>query len=468
MSKPNFLVIMSDQHSPDAIGASGHPAVKTPALDSLENRGVTFTSAYCNYPMCTPSRASFMTGLLASDHGVWELGSSLRSDIPTWAHALRGAGYQTSISGRMHFIGPDQMHGFERRVHPGLSKDTSPHTYGDWDKPQEDDHVMLGALDAADPQEEPTRGQNYDVAVTEAALKELEHLTSDEDGRPWALMVGLYLPHFPFKVSQEYFDLYDDVEIPMPRTPPDGKGFEELVPEQMTDNRKWLGLTSDGATEEQIRMARRCYYGMISHLDEQIGKLVTRLEATGKADNTWIIYLSDHGENLGEHGFWSKLNFWEDSVRIPCVIVPPRCEVAGQSCAAPVSLVDIFPTLLDLTQTESPEGLAGNSLLPLLQNPSQTWPDRAIISDYACDGTRVPMRMIRKGPWKACFASGFPPTLFDLETDPHEWIDLGQDQAHGDLIQELSREAKADELEHLREEIVIHKRRLKSIAAAVS
>ncbi|MDP6119037.1 MAG: sulfatase-like hydrolase/transferase, partial [Planctomycetota bacterium] len=106
MSKPNFLVIMSDQHSPDAIGASGHPAVKTPALDSLENRGVTFTSAYCNYPMCTPSRASFMTGLLASDHGVWELGSSLRSDIPTWAHALRGAGYQTSISGRMHFIGP--------------------------------------------------------------------------------------------------------------------------------------------------------------------------------------------------------------------------------------------------------------------------------------------------------------------------------------------------------------------------
>ncbi|MDP6117413.1 MAG: hypothetical protein QGG53_36575, partial [Planctomycetota bacterium] len=104
----------------------------------------------------------------------------------------------------------------------------------------------------------------------------------------------------------------------------------------------------------------------------------------------------------------------------------------------------------------------------LLQNPSQTWPDRAIISDYACDGTRVPMRMIRKGPWKACFASGFPPTLFDLETDPHEWIDLGQDQAHGDLIHELSREAKADELEHLREEIVIHKRRLKSIAAAVS
>ncbi len=237
----------------------------------------------------------------------------------------------------------------------------------------------------------------------------------------------------------------------------------------MQDNRKWLGLTSDGATEAQVRVARRCYYGMITHMDELVGKLVSHLTTLGVADNTWVIYLSDHGDNHGEHGFWSKLNFYEDSVRIPMIIAPPRCAHAGTRCGAPVSLIDWMSTVLELTgEHERFEPMPGRSLVSLLADPTQKWPDRVIISDYACDGTRVPMRMVRRGRWKACFAQGFPPLFFDLENDPHEWNDLGTDPDHADIMHELGELARSDgwDAAILRDEILRHKRRLKYISAA--
>lgn len=469
--RPNLLVIVSDQHSPDAIAGKGHPAVKTPALDRLMSSGVSFDSAYCAYPMCTPSRASFMTGLLSPEHGVWELGSPMRSDLPTWAHILRNAGYTTSISGRMHFIGHDKMHGFERRVHPDLGEMLIPFAYGDWDRPQADDHVMLGAIGDAGPTEEPTRAEQFDRAVVDAAVEEMSHLVSRKDGRPWALTVGLFLPHFPYAVSRKYYDLYDGVEIPMPRTPPDEQAYEDLVPAQLMDNRRWLGLTTDGASEEEVRTARRCYYGMITCMDEHIERLLSHLEELGADDNTWVIYVSDHGDNMGEHGFWSKLNFYEDSVRIPLIIAPSGGYRSGGRCRAPVSNIDWMTTVLDLTGHPSHfEKLPGRSLLPLLDDPSDRWPERAVISDYACDGTRVPMRMVRRGDWKACFAPGFAPVLFNLDEDPHEWTDLGGRESSRGLLQRLHDMACADgwDAEALREEILTHKRRLSCISNAES
>ena len=466
---PNFLVIMSDQHAPDTIGGLGHPTVQTPSLDRLIAEGVTFTNAYCPYPMCTPSRAGFMTGLRTPQHGVWELGTPLRSDLPTWAHVLRTAGYRTAISGRMHFIGHDKMHGFEQRVSPDVGSMLVPFTYGDWDKPQADDHVMLNAVRSAGPTAEPTGSQNYDHRVFDAAEAELTRMIEDDDARPWALMIGTILPHFPYKVSQPYYDRYDDADIPLPRVHPDGVPYEQLVPEQMQNSRKWLGLTSDGAGEEDIRTARRCYYGMITHLDEQIGRLLARLQDLGAADNTWVVYLSDHGDNMGEHGFWSKLNFFEDSVRIPFIVTPPNCPNAGQRCSAPVSSIDWMPTVLDLTQSGPWVGeLPGRSLLPLLAAPGNTWSDRVVVSDYACDGTRVPMRMVRFRQWKACLALGLPPVLFDLENDPGEWHDLASEPSLQGLLQDLEHKARYDgwKPEELRETILIHKRLLKYIRRA--
>ena len=472
MPSPNFLIIMSDQHAPDTLGGLGHPAVKTPALDSLMASGITFTSAYCAYPMCTPTRASFITGKHTPQHGVWELGTPLGSDQPTWAHALRLAGYRTTMCGRMHFIGPDVMHGFERRVHPELASmggQQIPYAYGDWDTPQDDDHVMLGAVRSAGPTAEKTKNEEYDDGVCGAALRELDDIASSSDTRPWALTVGFALPHFPYRVSREYWDRYEGVEIPMPRTTPDGRSYEELIPEQVVDSRRALGLTTDGISDEEVRTARRCYYGMVTYLDDMIGRLVSHLGDLGLADNTWIVYLSDHGDNMGEHGLWSKLNFYEDSVRIPFVIAPPAYAQSGSRCRANVSQVDWFPTLLELTGSDGWfEELPGRSLVPLIEKPSLTWDDRPVVSDYACIGTRVPMRMVRRGRWKACFAPGFPPVLFDIQTDSHEWNDLGSDPAHAGVVAELDTLARSDGWDPvtLRREILTHKRRLKCIARA--
>jgi choline-sulfatase len=466
---PNFLIIMSDQHAPDALGGLGHPAVKTPVLDSLMARGITFTSAYCAYPMCTPTRASFMTGKLTPQHGVWELGTPLGPDQPTWAHALRLAGYRTTICGRMHFIGPDVMHGFERRVHPEMQGGRVPYAYGDWDTPQGDDHVMVKAVKRAGPTADGTTYEKYDGGVCNAALQELENIASSGEARPWALTVGFGFPHFPYQVTPEYWDRYEGVEIPMPRTPPDGRSFEDLIPEQVVDSRRALGLTADGISDEEVRTARRCYYGMITCLDEMIGRLVARVGDLGFADNTWIVYLSDHGDNMGEHGLWSKLNFYEDSVRVPFVIAPPAYAQDGSLCRANVSQVDWFPTLLELTGSEGwHEDLPGRSLVPLIGDPHLTWDDRSVVSDYACIGTHVPMRMVRRGRWKGCFAPGFPPVLFDVENDPHEWTDLGSNPAHAELVAELETLARSDgwDPNALRHEIHTHKRRLKFIAQA--
>lgn len=470
-AKPNFLIIMSDQHAPDAMGGTGHPAVKTPSLDQLMSAGITFRDAYCSYPMCTPSRASFMTGQLTPEHGVWELGTPLRSDLPTWAHVLRRAGYAASISGRMHFVGHDKMHGFKRRVHPDIGEKLIPFTYGDWDKPQDDDYVMLEAIKHAGPTEAPTRTEQFDRAVVDSAVTELSYLASRQNNQPWALMVGLLLPHFPYTVSRPYYDMYDGVDIPVPRVPPNGKRFDEIVPAQLKDNRKWLGLTTDGASAEEVRIARRCYYGMITCMDELVGRLVSHLQKLGAADNTWVVYVSDHGDNMGEHGFWSKLNFYEDSVRIPFFIVPPHYRNAGARCEAPVSIIDWMSTVLELTGEQAAfEELPGRSLIPLIEDPTQQWPDRSVISDYACDGTRVPMRMIRRGRWKAWFALDFPPLLFDLEEDPGEWDNLSGEASSRNILEDLYAIACSSgwNAESLKKDILLHKRRLKYINEAES
>lgn len=202
----NFLIVMSDQHASGVLGGLGHPVVRTPVLDRLMAEGVTFRQAHCPYPMCTPARAGFMTGLLAPQHGVWELGTPLPSDLPTWVHVLRRAGYQTVLSGHMHFIGRDQWHGFERLAHPGFVAPVTPFAYADWNRPLEFDVPLNEArLRTAGPRDEPTRNEKFDTAVVNAALEELPRLVERND-RPWLLVVGLIQPHTPYEVSRRFYE----------------------------------------------------------------------------------------------------------------------------------------------------------------------------------------------------------------------------------------------------------------------
>jgi len=462
---------MSDEHAPDCLGAYGHPVISTPVLDRLSSESVSFANAYCAYPMCTPARMSFMTGHYTPQHGVWELGDPLSPSMPAWTHALRIAGYDTALAGRMHFIGAEQLHGFARRLYPDVPEyATYPpaYSYGRWDGDDRRQQMLQPVL-AAGAADEETTYQQYDRAVCDAAVLELRAIASRETEQPWALMIGLIHPHFPFQVSRPYYDLYGDAEIPLPAIPPDSRGFEDCLPEMMHGIRNWAGLSSDGLSDTQVCEARRCYYGMISFMDEQIGRVLDAFAEMGLDEETYVVYLSDHGESLGEHGLWSKTTFYEDSVRVPWMIRCPDRHGAGSACAAPVSHIDWLPTLLELADQEPWfEALPGRSLLPLLDNPAATWPERAVISDYGCVGVSAPVRMVRRDRWKACFGDNVPPVLYDLHADPREWDNRASDADLQPLLRELEAVAREDGWDPaiLRVEVLRHQRRLRYIANA--
>ena len=469
--KPNILVIMSDQHQPDVMTGLGHPSVLTPNLDALMSRGVTFTDAYCNSPICTPARASFLTGKLCPQHGVWDLHAPVRSDDVTWAHVLRNAGYQTVYCGRHHFIGPDLLHGFDCMVPKKISYQHVGNA-AEWETTKEGSYVMRKSVVEAGPTPEPTRTQMADEIWADEAILKLDEFAGNKSDSPWAMMVGFMLPHFPYTVSRDFFDMYDGRAIPEPRTPPDGGRFEDSVPDMLSGQRKWW-MVHPGIEEvsaEHVRIARQAYYGMITCMDANVGRIVSRLEELGMAENTWILYVSDHGDNMGEHGLWSKCNFYEDSVRIPYVIVPPKCARAGQRCSQPVSQVDWLPTLLELTgQGGWGEVLPGRSLLPLVNDPGASWADRPVIADYGCFGFTEPTRMVRWRQWNAWFGLDSPPVLFDLENDPYEWHDVAAERRNRDVLAKLGSMARADgwEPSGLKQDIIMAQRRMGYIRGAV-
>jgi len=468
--KPNFLVVMSDQHQPDVMGGLGHPAILTPNLDALMARGVTFTAAYCNSPICTPARVGFLTGKLCPEHGVWDLNAPVRSDDVTWAHVLRRAGYHTVYCGRHHFLGPDLLHGFEYMV-PRKTSYWHVGNAADWESTKEGTYVMRQSVLEAGPTPEPTRKQTGDEIWADEAIRTLEGIAAHNSDSPWAMMVGFMLPHFPYRVSREFFDMYEGRPIPEPRTPPDGGSFEDFVPDMLAGQRRWWMVHPGmaGVSADHVRIARQAYYGMITCMDAQVGRIVSRLEQLGLAENTWILYLSDHGDNMGEHGLWSKCNFYEESVRIPFIIVPPKCEQAGQRCSQPVSQVDWLPTLLELTGQQGwGEPLAGRSLAPLVENPSTQWPDRPVIADYGCFGFTEPTRMVRWDRWSAWFGPDSAPVLFDLAADPYEWRDVAADPTNREVLVKLEGMARADGWDpaRLKQVIIMAQRRMGYIREA--
>jgi len=459
---PNFLIVMADQYSAYATGVSGYHPVKTPCLDKIAAEGMVFTNAYAAYPMCTPARASFMTGLYTPQHRVWELGDPLSSSIPTWAHALKHAGYRTVISGRMHFVGDDQLHGFENHIYPESNPVRS---YGFWDN-EKRSKVMLEAIGNASPVDDETAYQRHDRNVCEAAIRKLDFFARDKK-TPFALMVGFILPHFPFKITHYYYNLYRNTDIPLPEIPPDSGACEDFIPEIFRSIRQFLGLSSDGVSDHQVIEARRCYYAMVSFIDEQIGKLLAELERLGLDEDTYFIFLSDHGESLGEHGLWSKLTFFEHSIRIPLIVRTPDRKSAGKFCNAPVSQIDFMPTFLDLTgQLPWLEPLPGKSLLPLFENPQEMLSERIILADYASVGITEPIRMVRYGDWKACFGDTLPPALFNLKDDPGEWKNLASKENFRRILKKLHEFACADGWNPsvLKSEILKHQRRLRYIS----
>ncbi len=419
---PNFVVILSDQHSPHILGCAGDRIVRTPSLDGLAARGVRFEGAYCGSPLCVPSRMTFLTGRPCSDIGVWTNGCMLASDIPTFAHGLGVAGYETVLGGRMHFVGPDQRHGFERRI---IGDVLSPFPGGPPPDLGPIPTVTTGQSRKAVEIAGPGRSayQAYDVAVTDACCRYLEGGAGGD--RPFCLVVGYVLPHCPFICPKRLYDEYFD-RIDIPQVP---SGYLDRLHPALRVWRERRGV--NGLDEETVRRARAAYYGLVTFVDEQIGRLLQTLAATSFEKDTVVVYVSDHGEMAGEHGMWWKSSFYEGSARVPMVWSWPGQFGEGRVIPRVTSLLDVGPTLLEVAGTDPLPGISGRSLTGFLRGSGTVadWPDEAF-SENVSEGAERPGRMVRQGPWKLNFYHGYDaPQLFHIEDDPQEFEDRAGDPA---------------------------------------
>jgi choline-sulfatase len=435
--RPNILFIMADQMTAPALPFYGHPLVKTPHLSALAETAVVFDSAYCNSPLCAPSRFSMMSGQLPSRIGACDNAAEFPASIPTIAHYLRALGYYTCLSGKMHFVGPDQLHGFEER----LTTDIYPADFGwtpDWQRPQERPswyHNMLSVVQAGVCQ---TSNQlDYDEEVAFHAIRKIHDLARDErrgtaEERPFFLTVSFTHPHDPFTITPEYWHRYDHAEIDMPAVPP--IPFAQLDPHSQRLYRV-SAMDQYAQTEERVRNARHAYYGAISYVDDKVGQLLQALTATGLGEDTIILFASDHGEMLGERGLWYKMSFFEWSARIPLLFHAPQ-RFAPCRIGQPVSLVDLLPTLVEIAsdgqQPQYADKIDGHSLLPLLRGEkSDGEPAGAVaLGEMLGEGAIAPLLMIRRGQYKYIYSEPDPEQLYNLDDDPHELENLAGQSEH--------------------------------------
>ncbi len=419
MSK-NLLVLMSDEHQARAMGCAGHPFVQTPNLDALAARGTRFTNAYTPSPICVPARAAFATGRPVHDIRLWDNAMPYDGSIPGWGHALQAKGVAVESIGKLHYRSEEDPAGFDVEHLPMMVAGGVGMVWASIRR--EDERVsgrgrMLG--DYIGPGD--SKYTEYDAAVVSRTRQWFADRANQSDGRPWCLYVGLVAPHFPLVVPQHYFDLYPPGSLPEPKLHP-STGYERHPwIERQNANFDSEALFKDA--DERLR-ALSAYYGLCTLLDHNIGAILGALEAAGFADDTTIIYTSDHGDNVGARGLWGKSNFYEESVAIPIIMAKPGG--VAETCATPVSLLDLSSTIAEFFHT-SIDG-PGRSLSQIAAEPDN--PERTIFSEYHAAGAVSGGFMIRKGRWKYIHYVGFDPELFDLESDPEEVANLASDPSH--------------------------------------
>ena len=440
--RPDIVLLMADQLTPAALPCYGNVQVRAPAISQLAQGGVVFDAAYCNFPICAPSRYSMLSGRMPHAIGAYDNASEFAAEIPTMAHYLRAAGYRTILAGKMHFVGPDQLHGYDER----LTTDIYPADFlwvPDWSKGPEYRPTGVGMGHVVDAGPCVRNMQiDYDEDVAHVAVQRIYDLARDRTA-PFFLTVSFTHPHPPFVARREEWDRYADVAIDPPAVP-------AITYESLDPHSQWLyvahGQDRHTVTAEHVRNARRAYFAMVTYVDAKIGAVLDALDSAGLADDALIVFCSDHGEMLGERGMWYKQTFYEPSVRVPLVIRAPG--VAGGRRAQVCSLVDLLPTFLDAaarggSTVPAVDALDGHSLLPVLEGHAADWPDEAV-SEYSAEGVVAPSRMIRRGRWKYVATRGLPPLLFDLREDPHELANRAGDPSVVDIERELHARLLAD------------------------
>ncbi|WP_111731962.1 choline-sulfatase [Roseovarius amoyensis] len=430
MKRPNILILMVDQLNGTLFPDGPADWLHAPNIAALAERSTRFVNTYTASPLCAPGRASFMSGLLPSRSRVYDNAAEFAADIPTFAHHLRRAGYHTCLSGKMHFVGPDQLHGFEER----LTTDIYPADFGwtpDYRKPGERIdwwYHNLGSVTGAGVAEI-TNQMEYDDEVAHHARAKLYDLGRGHDERPWCLTVSFTHPHDPYVARRRYWDLYEDCAHLLPRVP--AMAYEDHDPhsKRIFDANDWRSFD---ISDENIRCARRGYFANISYLDDKIGDILEALRGIRAEDDTIMLFVSDHGDMLGERGLWFKMSFFEGSSRVPLMISAPG--MAPGLVSDPVSTIDICPTLCELAGADM-AGVApwveGQSLVSLGQGGRREAP---VAMEYAAEASYAPLVALRQGRWKYTNCALDPEQLFDLEADPDELNDLAGDPAYADTL----------------------------------
>lgn len=452
INKPNIVILMADQLTASALRTYGNKVSLTPNIDKLAKQGVVFESAYCNSPLCAPSRASLMTGQLISRNAVYDNAAEFHADSPTLCHYLREQGYQTWLSGKMHFCGPDQLHGFDER----LTTDIYPADFGwtpDWQRPERRldwYHNMSSVLEAGECVR--TNQLDFDDEALFMARQRLYDAARRPGEKPFMLLMSLTHPHDPFAIPRRYLDRFREEDIDLPQT----RAAEVEDDPHSARLRTMYQLEEGVLSEEHIRRARHAYYGALAYVDDCFGEIVNTLEETGLCEDTVVMVIADHGEMLGERGLWYKMTFFENAVRIPLIVHNPK-RFSPKRVTQSVSLVDLLPTLVELARGE--EGVAqaiapldGHSLVPHLEG--KEGPD-GVYSEYLAEGALGPMLMIRRGPWKYIHSFSDAPQLFNLHDDPHERVNLADEPHHRALAAEFAGQVSAHwNLDDLRERVL--------------
>ncbi len=458
----NFLVVVADQLSPRALPAYGNRVVKAPAISALASSGVVFEHAYCNFPLCAPSRASFITGLLASATGVFDNGAELPASLPTLAHRLRSRGYQTALAGKMHFIGPDQLHGFEQRLTPDIYP-AGLNWIPDWSLSL--DHTLpwyhdMSSVFGAGVAERSLQ-LAYDQEVAAASLRAVHDLAGAADERPFLLIASFSQPHDPWEVPAEYWHRYDGVEIDAPRV---GHIADDEVDPHTRRVREMCGALGVEVPADVLLNARRAHYASISWVDDQVAALVGALEAEGVRDETVVVFMADHGEMLGERGDWYKMSFFEPSAGVPLIFSAPAL-FEPHRVTANASLLDLAPTIVELAGADG-AGLQGRSLVGQLRGAAPA--DDAVFSEYLAEGAVAPVVMVKRGALKYIASPADPELLFDLDRDPDELTNVIADKKYLEKVDALRLEvSRRWDLEALDRAVTESQRRRRLVADAM-
>jgi arylsulfatase A-like enzyme len=435
-ARPNVLLLMSDDLAA-TLGCNGHPLARTPNLDALAKRGVSFSRAYCQFPHCNPSRSSMMSGLRPKSTRVTNNEDNLYTNIPdvlTLPHHFRNQGYATARCGKIFHLG----------VPTGLESMDDPQAW-DFGTPFKSElpfppkrrsvvDVKTGKKQGLSWQEIP--GDDKQLVDGAFASTAIEWLSRHDRAKPFFLAVGFHRPHLPLVAPAKYFDLYPFEEIRLPDAPDNDEA--DIPPPARNGSVPGYTLS---ATPEQRRAAIRAYLACVSYVDAQAGRVLEALKKAGLEDNTIIIFTSDHGWHLGEHGLWHKRSLFEESARVPFILAIPGMKSAGRQSDSLIELLDVFPTLCDLCGIPSPAQLQGRSLRPFLEDASSSLHDAAFTQARRGPNAEFWGRSIRTTRWRCTEwdegRNGVE--LYDHDKDPHEYTNLAKDPAHAETLKDLRR-----------------------------